>query len=136
MHEVALANEVTHDNNGNTAHAEIGYAKAQNTSGPGQLGFTAGAGGANVTIDSNGGNTKGQTNLQYFTGDASGSIGKKGGQVGANARVFEGSGQLSTKVFGLTVTVKGTVSALGVGANGHITTFLRNNSEITEKSWC
>ena len=43
--------------------------------------------------------TKGFATRQWFTADATGSVGKKGnsvsGEVGANARVFEGSGKLS-----------------------------------------
>lgn len=37
-----------------------------------------------------------------------------------SARVSHPPGQLSTEVFGYTVSVKGTFSALGVGASGHV----------------
>ncbi len=122
VHEVALTNDKNPSQNGVSSEAEVGYGRIQGTSGGGH-GFEVGAGGANVTINSDGGNTKGQTNLQYFTGDAKGNVDvshRLKAELGGGARVFEGSGQLSTKIGGFTLTMKGTFDAVGVGANGHI----------------
>ena len=121
-HEVALANEKIKDNgDGNTGRVEVGYAKATNTSGKGNIGGSVEAGGANVTITTNsGGNVQGQVNIQSFTAGANGQVGKSGASAGAEAKVFEGSGQLSAKVGAYTVSVKGTFDVVGAGASGQV----------------
>jgi hypothetical protein len=122
VHEAAVVNQTTSpDANGNSGHVEVGYAKAQNTSGKGEVGGEVGAGAVNVTVNTGGtSNVRGQVNVQSFTADANGHIGTGGAGAGANARVAQWGGQLSFKVGSRTVTLKGTVSAIGVGADAHI----------------
>jgi hypothetical protein len=59
--------------------------------------------------------------VQGFTADANAKLGTKGASAGAEAKVFEGSGQLSATFAGHTFSVKGTFDLVGVGASGHIT---------------
>ncbi len=121
-HTAELGGTVFNDNgDGFSGKADVIYATAKNTSGKGDLSGEVGIGGAKTEINSDGGNTKGQDTFQMFTADANGKIGAKGIGLGANARVFEGTGQLSFKVGHENVAVKGTFSVVGVGANGHIT---------------
>ena len=99
----------------------MAYAKAQNTSGKGEAGGEASAGAVNVTVNTGGtSNVTGQVNVQLFTADANGHVGTGGVGAGVNARVTEWGGDLSFKVAGDTVTLKGTVSAIGLGANAHV----------------
>jgi len=63
---------------------------------------------------------KGQVNLQYLTADANGHVGNGGFGAGANARALQWGGQISFNVDGHTVTLNGSVSAIGAGANAHV----------------
>lgn len=63
---------------------------------------------------------KGQVNVQSFTADANGHAGTGGLGAGANARVVQWGEQISFNVGSHTVTLNGTVSAIGAGADAHI----------------
>jgi hypothetical protein len=76
---------------------------------------------ANATVNTGaGGPVKGQVNVQSFTADANGHVGTGGLGAGANARVVQWGGQISFNVGSHTVTLNGSVSAIGAGASAHV----------------
>jgi len=122
VHEAGFVQKFAPGPQGNGGKVEMTYAKAQNTSGKGEIGGKVGAGAVDVTVTAGaGGPGQGSVNIQSLTANLGGKAGRHGVSVSAGARVLKFGSQTTFPVEGWKVTVTSSVSALGVGGNAHLT---------------
>ena len=120
-HKVAvLTGQGETDAMGGKPSTDIIFAKAQNTSTPGEKSGTASTGAVDTsTVIPVGKNATVTLNIQIATASASGNVSASGAGGNLEAKVVEGSATLSVKVGGYTVEATATGDALGAGASGH-----------------